>query len=107
MLAFINDEKNLKNQKTHKDLNIENDRISIINIKKRLSSDGSNKVYVTYRQKISYKPTEIMIDWLDVDGIPFDGDKKYTKSKVKENEIRVVSFYIPDESVNYRVWLKK
>ena len=106
LLTYNDDKKTLKNQNAHKDLNIENDRISIIKIKKRLSSDGSNKVYVTYRQKISYKPTEIMIDWLDVDGIPFDGDKKYTKSKVKENEIRVVSFYIPNESVNYRVWLK-
>ena len=87
-------------------VNIENRNIRIVNVKKKISNDGSNKVYVTYQQKISYKPSEIMIDWLDTDGIVFDGDKKYTKSKVRKDEIRSVSFYIPEDVFDYKVWLK-
>jgi len=96
----------LKSQNTLTKIDMENKNIKILKVKKKISSDGSNKVYVTYQQKISYKPSEIMIDWLDTDGIAFDGDKKYTKSKVRKDEIRSVSFYIPNEAFDYKVWLK-
>ena len=35
-----------------------------------------------------------------------DCNEEIGRTVLKENEIRVVSFYIPNESVNYRVWLK-
>ena len=105
---FIKSNEHTQNFKSQNTLanNIENKNIRILNVKKKISNDGSNKVYVTYQQKISYKPSEIMIDWLDTDGIVFDGDKKYTKSKVRKDEIRSVSFYIHDDAFDYKVWLK-
>ena len=86
---------------------IENNNIKILSVKKKLSNDGLEKIYVVYEQKISYKPTEIMIDWIDSDGITFNGEKKYTKSKILKNETRTLSFYVPDGAFDYRIWLKK
>ena len=103
----LDNKQKVNSQRNQTENIIENKNIIILNVKKKLSMDGSNKVYVTYRQRISYKPSEIMIDWLDTDGIPYDGDKKYTKSKVRKDEIRSLSFYVPDEAFDYRVWLKK
>jgi len=85
---------------------LENKNIIILNIKKKVSNDGSDKVYVTYQQKISYKPSIIMIDWFDTDGVPINGEKKYTKSKMLKDEIRSVSFYVPEDAFDYRVRLK-
>lgn len=90
-----------------KNNNIENNDIKIIKIKKKISRDGSTKIYVTYQQKIAYKPSKIMIDWLDNDGMVLDGERKYTKTKLSKDEIRSLSFYLPEDAFNYKVWLKK
>ena len=79
----------------------------MLSVKKRFSSDGSQKVNVVYKQKIAYKPTEIMIDWNDYDGIPLGGEKAYTEKRLRKGEIRSLSFYIPSEAISYRVWLKE
>ena len=86
---------------------VENEDIKVLSVKKRFSSDGSQKVYVVYKQKIAYKPTEIMIDWNDYDGIPLGGEKAYTEKRLRKGEIRSLSFYIPSEAISYRVWLKE
>ena len=96
----------LNNQNKHLDLILENKNIQVLKVKKRISSDGSLKIYITYQQKISYKPSIIMIDWLDADGIPFQGDKKYTESKMIKDEIRSTSFYVPNGAFDYKIWLK-
>tara|TARA_B100000315_G_C14483499_1_gene544056 strand:+ start:137 stop:877 length:741 start_codon:yes stop_codon:yes gene_type:complete len=85
----------------------ENKIITVLNVKAKVARDGSNQVSVVYKQKIPYKPTEIMIDWLDGDGIPIGGDKIFTENRLRQNELRAVSFYIPNEAVSYKVWLRE
>jgi hypothetical protein len=98
--------KRIKNNGEYNSI-VENGNIKVISVKKRFSNDGSQKVFVAYKQKIAYKPTEIMIDWNDSDGIPFEGDKAYTEKRLRKGEIRSLSFYIPSGAISYRVWLKE
>jgi len=98
--------KRIKNNGEYNSI-VENGNIKVISVKKRFSNDGSQKVFVAYKQKIAYKPTEIMIDWNDYDGIPFGGDKAYTEKRLRKGEIRSLSFYIPSGAISYRVWLKE
>ena len=106
-IILSSSEKKIINQDLPNSNILENKKIKIIKIKEKLSRDGSNKVYITYRQKSSYKPSEIMIDWLDSDGVPFDGIKKYSKSKVRADEIRSISFYKPEIAFDFRVKQEK
>ncbi len=104
--TIIRELKRIKNNGVY-DAIVENENIKVISVKKRFSKDGSQKVYVVYKQKIAYKPTEIMIDWNDYDGIPFGGEKAYTENRLRNGEIRSVSYYLPSEAISYRIWLKE
>ena len=46
-----------------------------------------------------------MIDWLDSDDIPINGEKGYTEKRLRQNEIRKIQFYLPYGAFSYRVWL--
>ena len=104
--TIIRELKRIKNNGVY-DAIVENENIKVISVKKRFSKDGSQKVYVVYKQKIAYKPTEIMIDWNDYDGIPFGGEKAYTEKRLRKGEIRSVSYYLPSEAISYRIWLRE
>jgi len=86
--------------------NLENQKIKVLKIKTKTANDGTIRIYITFQQKVSYQPTIIMIDWLDFEGIPFDGGKKYTANNILKNEVRSIFFYMNNDAHDYRVRLK-
>jgi hypothetical protein len=85
---------------------VQNDIINVLSVKRKLRKDGDRVVSVVYKQTKPYTQTEIMIDWLGSDGQPIGGDKGYTERRLRQNEIRELQFYIPNEAFSYRVWLR-
>ena len=96
--------KRIKNRQDYKSI-VRNDIIKVLSIKKQFRPDGDQVVSVIYKQIKPYTQTEVMIDWLDSDDIPINGEKGYTEKRLRQNEIRKIQFYLPYGAFSYRVWL--
>ena len=96
--------KRIKSGQDYKSI-VRNDIIKVLSVKKQFRSDGDQVVSVVYKQVKPYTSAEVMIDWLDSDDIPIEGEKGFTENRLRQNEIRKVQFYIPFGAFSYRVWL--